>query len=230
MDIIISRYIIFLNLLQNLVLREHIQHFSKPKPKIEYNWWQRLWRIHQFLQRSRKKKKQAQKDKRNKRKQEKKFNRRKKWRKYKVVIKSIFKRKKKTSKELATIKKRSFLAKWKRRRRRRIIRVFIKSIGKTKKMTKARIEYIQRYEKEKAFNKYRKKRRRQFIIKRNLLILKNLLTGKGLPPKRYKKAPSPWRQIWLPEQLTITANSLMFFLLSYFFIAFFDKLATGLTS
>jgi len=210
-------------------------HFSSDQnKKIEYTWLSRLWRIYKFLRRSKKKRKLEERKKKNKKKNEKRsnksFERRKRWRKFKVVLKSFFRKKRKTPQRIAEEKRRVFLKKWNKRRKRRLFKVYLKGFWKTRKVSQSRKNQIAKQKKEAAFIKYRKKRIYRFIYKRNIQIIKDFMSGKGLPKKKKKKGISPWRQMWYPKQLSITINSLMFFLLSYFFIAFFDKLSMAITS
>ena len=230
MELIINKYILFISQLISLAQKNNAYFFTQQKRKIQYNWWQRLWRIYKFLRRSRKKKKQEEQKRKNQKKQNKKFNRRKKWRKFKVVFLSLLKIPRKSPERKELKRKKIFLRHWKTRRFRRIFFVFLKSIGKSKKISVVRKKQQEKERQEKIFNKYRKHRIYRYILKRNLKILSDIIKGKGFPKKKYKKEPSVWLQIWQPKQLNITINSLMFFLLSYFFIAFFDKLSMAFTS
>ena len=237
MDLSISKYIFLFSQILKLATKSVFYTYSPPESpnkKVEYNWLSRLWRIHKFLKRSRKKRKQDEKkkkgDKKEKKRNEKQFHRRKRWRKFKVVFKSFFRLTKKTPQYIAEEKRRKFLKAWGKRRSRRLFRVYLKGIGKPRKISQNRIKQIEAIKKEEAFIKYRKRRIYRFIFKRNIQIIKDVFRGKGLPKRRIQKGPSPWRQMWYPKQLSITVNSLMFFLLSYFFIAFFDKLSMGISA
>jgi len=228
-------YILWMFQFFSLIQKQVIDSFSTGKQDyVKYNWWSRLWRIYNYLKRSRRKRKKEEKrkkkQKKDERKREKKFHRRKKWRKLKVVIKSFFKTSRKTSERIAAEKRRLFLKKWAKRRRRRLFHVYVKGIGKRRKISENKKRQLERIQKEIAFEKYRKRRIYRFIFKRNIQIFTDVLKGKGLPKRKSKRGPSPWRQMWYPKQLAITVNSLMFFLLSYFFIAFFDKLSMAITS
>ncbi len=207
---------------------------EKPPKKVTYSWWSRLWRIYNYLKRQKKKRKEKEKQNKKKRREEsqkqRKFERRKKWRKLKVILKSGFRKKRHTPQQKIFKQRQKFLRKWNRRRRHRIFWVFIKSLGKKKIVSPQKKERIKLIQAEKSFEKYRKKRRKRFVLKRQKEIIIDVLKGKGLPESRKKKGPSLWKQIWLPKQLIITINSLLFFLLSYFFIAFFDKLSMGITA
>ena len=237
MNLSISKYVFLFIQIIGLTHNDIYHAFSNtisPNKKIEYTWLSRLWRIYKFLKRSRKKRKQDEKEKKEKKKNEKRsrkqFLRRKRWRKFKVVFNSFFRKSKTTSQKIAEKKRKIFLKKWKKRRRRRLFRVYIKSIGKPRKISQNRKRQIEAFKKEEAFIKYRKKRIYRFILKRNIQIIKDVLSGKGFPKKKNRKRISPWRQMWKPSQMVITINSLMFFLLSYFFIAFFDKLSMSISS
>ncbi len=235
MSLSFAKYIFLFSQLIGLENYNFSYSFSSPQNKrVEYTWLSRLWRIYKFLKRSKKKRKQEERNrkdkKKNEKRSEKKFLRRKRWRKFKVVLKSIFNKPKKTPKKIAEEKRKVFLKSWKKRKQRRLFFVYLKGIGKPRKISKYRKAQIETLKKTKAFDKYRKRRIYRFILKRNIQIFKDVLRGKGFPKKKTQKGPSPWRQMWYPKQLVITINSLMFFLLSYFFIAFFDKFSMSITS
>jgi len=229
LELTINKYILFISQLLSLTPEDYAHFFAQSTQKTTYNWWQRLWRIYKFLKRKKRQKKQEKQKRKHQKKQNKRFNRRKRWRKFKVVIRSLFRIKRSSPEERALKQRKAFLRRWKKRRRRRLFWVFVKSLAKPKNMSKARLKQKDKDKKEKAFRKYRKRRIYRFIIKRNIRIIWDVLSGKGLP-KRRQRGPSLWLQIWQPKQLNITINSLMFFLLSYFFIAFFDKLSMAFTS
>jgi len=235
LDILISKYIYIVQILLDYFSGKSLYLFSSNIPKKKtYSTLGRLWRIYKFLRRSRKKRKREEKrkkhNKRSEKQKQKHFLRRKRWRKFKVVIKSFFKKKKLPPQKLALIQRQKFLKKWERRRRRRLFKVYLRGIAKRKKISKKRLEYLERLQKEEEYQRYRKKRIYRFIFKRNIEIIKDFLKGKGLPKKKRNSGPSLWKQIWYPQQMSITVNSLLFFLLSYFFIAFFDKLSMSITS
>lgn len=236
MDFIISKYFFFFSLLLKPNDESIIRRFSafEESKKIEYTWWSRLWRIYKFLKRSRKKRKQEQRQEKNKKQsekqKEKRFQRRKRWRKFKVVIKSFLRKGKRNPKLLEAKRHKKVLKQWERRKRRRIFKAFVMGMFKPAPKNKRHKEYLKRLTKEQEFATYRKKRIYRFLVKRYTEILKDVLRGKGFPKRKKKRGVSIWKQIWYPKQLAITINSLMFFLLSYFFIAFFDKLSMGITS
>ena len=235
MEIFISKYILLITHLLGISSEGNSYLFSNNSPKkITYNWWERLWRIFKFLRRSRKKRKQERKkkkhDKQSEKQKQKRFVRRKRWRKFKVVIKSFFRKKKMPPSKRAIIQRQKFLKRWRKRRRQRLFKVYLKGFTKRKKISKRKLEYFARIQKEQAFERYRKKRIYRFIFKRNIQIFKDVLRGKGFPKKKRPSQTPLWKQVWYPKQMSITVNSLMFFLLSYFFIAFFDKLSMSITS
>ncbi|NPD44468.1 MULTISPECIES: hypothetical protein [unclassified Lentimicrobium] len=209
-----------------------ILQFSSEK-KITYPLWKRLWRIYKFLKRAKRKRKQEEKNQKNKKKEErnkeKRFRRRKRWRKIKVVARSFVKRGKISQRAKAAIAEQKKLDDWRRRKKNRLYKVYFKGFFKRKAKHPRQIELIARKKKEKAFQKYRKRRLYKFVLKKNRTIIVNFLKGKGLPPRK-KKGPSLWLQISKKDQLTISTQSLMMFLMSYFFIELFSNLSMATTS
>jgi len=232
----LSSYSFYLWQIISILLRDILFLFSTPREqkKISYTWWSRLWRIYTYLKRQkRKKKKEEREKKRKKREEEKKkksFDKRRQRRRLKVIFKSFFRKKKKTPKQLQKKQKEEFLKKWKRRRRNRLFWVYFKSLGKRKTENPQKQLLRLKRQKAKDFEKYRKTRRKQFVIRKQKKILIDFLSGKGLPKSTKRKGPSLWKQILYPQQLTISLNSLLFFLLSYFFISFFEKLGMSITA
>lgn len=215
-----------------LNLDQSILQFSQEK-KITYPLWKRLLRIYRFLKKAKKKRKQDEKDKRKRKKEEdkkdKNFQRRKFRRKLKVVLKSLFKRGKISPRAQKAIEEQRELESWKRRKKNRLYKAFLKGMLKRRTKHPRQIALIERKKKEKAFEKYRKRRVYKFVLKRNKTVIINFLKGKGLPPRK-KKGPSLWSQIFKKDQLTISTQSLMMFLLSYFFIEFISNLSMATTS
>ena len=207
---------------------------SSSSEKMSYPWWKRLWRIFKFLQRSRKKRKQELRQRKNKKKEErrkeKKFLRRKRWRKFKVVIKSILGLKKPSLVVLEERRQKKLLKSWKKRKRQRIRRAVLKGFFKRPIASHRKQLLVEKYQAEQAFEKYRRKRRYRFILKRNKEIILNFLKGKGLPQRKKRKAPSIWKQWLHKDQITISVHSLLLFLISYFFIQFMANLSMAITS
>jgi len=202
--------------------------------KITYPWWKRLLRIYRFLKRSRKKRKFEEKqDKRRKKEEknkEKRFQRRKRRRKLKVILRSFFGKKTRHPLELKRANEAKRIKAWKKRKKRRLYKAYLKGFFKKKKKNEWRLNYKAKLKEEKQFSKYRKKRIFHFVIRRNLEIISNLIKGKGLPEKKRTSGPSIWKQILRGDQLTITMNSLMLFLMSYFFIDLLSNLSMAITS
>lgn len=223
---------IFVQLIGMLQIALSILPFSQEK-KISYPLWKRLWRIYHFLKRAKKKRKQEEKNrkkrKKEERKKEKNFQKRKFRRKLKVVLRSLFKRKKISPRAKAAIEEQKRLEQWQRRKKNRLYKAYFKGFFKRRTKHPRQLEIIERKKKEKAFQKYRKRRVLKFVLKKNRIIIINFLKGKGLPPRK-KKGPSLWTQIFKKDQLTISTQSLMLFLMSYFFIEFFSNLSMATTS
>ncbi len=223
---------IYIQIIGMLIIDFSFLNFSSEK-KITYPLWKRLWRIYRFLNRAKKKRKQEEKNRKKRKKEErnkeKNFRRKKLWRKIKVVAKSLFKRGKISSRAKAAIKEQRRLDEWQRRKKTRLYKAYFKGFFKKRTKHPRQVELKERKKKEKAFQKYRKKRLYRFVLKRNRIIIVNFLTGKGLPPRK-KKGPSLWSQIFEKDQLTISTQSLLLFLMSYFFIEFFSNLSMATTS
>jgi hypothetical protein len=197
--------------------------------KIEYPWYKRLWRIFWFLRRIQRKKKQEQRAKKNQeqenKRREKKFIRRKQWRKIKVIVKSIFKFTKHNTALSKSKLEQERIKAWKNRRRHRIAKVWIKSLFRPSKTNKRKEAFFNKIQKEQEFAVYRRKRIYRFLWYKYSKIFRNFISGKGLPKRKKSNAPSVLKSAWSPNQLIITTNSLMFFLLSYFFIEFISNLS-----
>lgn len=209
--------------------------FSSSKDqKITYPWWKRLLRIYRFLYKSRKKRKFEQKQKKRKKKEEKKkekrFQRRKRRRQLNVILKSLFRIKKKNPKESQRAQEAKRIKAWKKRKKRRLFKVYLKGFFKTKKKSKRQMAFEKKLIKEKQFSRYRRRRIFRFVIHRNIEIISDFIKGKGLPEKKRKTGPSVWKQIFEGNQLKISVNSLMLFLMSYFFIDFLSNLGMAITS
>ncbi len=206
---------------------------STQKP-MRYSYFGRLWRIYKFIKRVRKKRRKAKKilqqQQKQKRRIEKDFKKRMRRRKLKVILKSFFKPRYLSEEEKEKIHEAERLRLWKRRKQKRIRKVFFKGFFKTKPISPSKKAYYEKIQREQDFNKYKRRRRLRFILKRNREILSDFLKGKGLPKRRKKSTPSVWKYIFKKDQLIISTHSLMLFLVSYFFIEFISNLSMGITS
>lgn len=223
---------IYIQLIGMLNIDLSVLQFSQEK-KITYPLWKRLWRIYRYLKRAKKKRKQEERNRKKRKKEErykeKNFHRRKFRRKLKVVLRSFFKRGKISPRAKAAIQEQQRLESWRRRKKNRLYKAYFKGFFKRRAKHPRRIEHLERKKKEKAFQKYRKRRVYKFVLKRNKIVIINFLKGKGLPPRK-KKGPSLWSQILKKDQLTIATQSLLMFLMSYFFIELLSNLSMATTS
>jgi len=210
-----------------------LMSFSSPQ-KISYPWWKRLARIYGFLKKSRKKRKQDKREEKRKKKEEKKkekrFKRRKRRRQIKVILYSFFRKKKLTPKELAKKQEQKRIKGWKKRKRRRLLQAYFRGFFKAKTKSERSLRIKSQQKKEKVFIKYRRKRIFRLVIERNSKIIKDVVKGKGLPVRKKKAGPPIWKQIFEGKQIKIATNSLVLFLMSYFFIDFFTHLSMAVTS
>lgn len=206
--------------------------FFAAQPAGHYSTLGRIIRILRFLNRSahnrRNKKKQEKQRKKEQRRKERKFRYRLFWRKLKVIFRAGFlgKRKRTEQKPASDIIKQKA---WEKRRKRRIRKVLLKSLFKRGKVSRQKMIARKKRREEIAFNRYRRHRIYKFVLKRTIRIWTNALTGKGFP-KRKKKTHSLIRQLLTREYLIIAFNSLLFFLMAYFLIAFIEKLGMAFTA
>lgn len=202
------------------------------RPAGHYSQLGRLLRIYRFLRRSARKKKQQKKQDKKKKKndkdKERKFRRRLLWRKIKVIFKAVILRKKSAYRTKIDIDKAKQKA-WEKRRKKRIRKVILKSLFKPKKRSQIRYLAKKKKKEELAFYRYRRHRIYKFVIKRKFRIWLDVLKGKGLP-KQKSKTKSFLRQLFVKEHFIIMLNSLAFFLLAYFIIAFIEKLGMAFTA
>lgn len=202
------------------------------RPAGNYSTVGRLIRIFRFLRRSARKrrniKKQENKKKKDERRKDRRFRRRLLWRKTKVIFKALFLGKKKAVQRNAD-KENEFQKAWEKRRKKRIRKLLLKSFFKPRKKSKIRLLAKQKQKEERAFYLYRRRRIYKYIIKRNFQIWVDFFRGKGFP-KRKKKKQSFISQLFTRQYLIIALNSLLFFLLSYFIVAFIEKLGMAFTA
>jgi len=227
-------YRLFINQIIGLTSLSFSLFSNSKDEKITYPWWKRLLRIFRFLYKSRKKRRFEQKQKKRKKKEEKKkeirFQRRKRRRKLKVILKSLFRIKKKNPKEIKRAKEAKRIKAWKKRKKKRLFKVYLKGFFKTKQKNKRQMAFEKKLKEEIKFSRYRRRRIFHFVIRRNMEIIGELIKGKGLPKKKRKKGPSIWKQIFEGNQLKISVNSLMLYLMSYFFIDFLSNFGMAITS
>jgi hypothetical protein len=205
--------------------------FAKNKAG-EYSRLGRIIRIIRFLRRSarrrKRNKKQQKRNKRDKKKKERRFKRRMLRRKLKVIFRALILGKKSAFREKQKQEKRKQKA-WKKRRKKRIRKVILKSFFKKAPKSRIRLQAREQKKKELAFMRYRRKRIFRFIIRRKIRIWADFIKGKGFPKKK-KKGPSFLRQLFGREYMIIALNSLFFFLMAYFIVAFIEKLGMAFTA
>lgn len=201
---------------------------------IRYSFFGRLWRIYKYLKRARKKRRKEKKIRKQQQKEnlrkEKVFRRRMRRRKLKVVLKSFLKPRHLSEEDQEKINEAERLRLWKKRKQKRLRKAFFKSLFKKKPISPSKKAYYAKIYQEQDFQRYKRRRRLRFILKRNREILLDLLKGKGLPKKKKKAKTSVWKYIFKKDQLIISTHSLLLFLVSYLFIEFIANLSMGITS
>jgi len=203
------------------------------RPPGHYTRLGRIARIIRFLRRASKKRRNEKRRKKREKKQEKKkarrFKRRMLRRKLKVIFKAWFLGKQSTEQKQKKHEKKRLRA-WQKRRKKRIRKVIWRSFFSRPHKSKSRRIQKQKKKQEKAFQRYRRRRMYRFILKRTLRVWFRFLSGKGLPPRRKKKNKSLFRELLSKEYMVIAFNSLLFFLLAYFLMAFIEKLGMAFTA
>ncbi len=207
--------------------------FATSSKPIRYPWWKRLWRIYRFLRRQKRKRKQEQrrkkKEKRDQQKAASKWRKKVKRRARRMAFKRWLRPKRKSKEEIREAKR---LKKIQQKAYKRKRRVFYKSLVSSRAVDSKKLELERLRKKEQEFLAYKRRRIRRFILKRYRQIIWDVLRGKGLPPKRgtHKKRPNIWLQILGKEYVVIMLNSLMAFLIAYYFIMLSSKIASSVAA
>ncbi len=207
--------------------------FATPSKPIRYPWWKRLWRIYRFLRRQKRKRKQEQrrkkKEKRDQQKAASRWRKKVKRRARRMAFKRWLRPKRKSKEEIREAKR---LKKIQQKAYKRKRRVFFKSLFSPRPIDTKQLEKKRLLKQEQEFLDYKRRRIRRFILKRYRQIIWDVLRGKGLPPKRgtHKKRPNIWLQILGKEYVVIMLNSLMAFLIAYYFIMLSSKIASSVAA